>query len=106
MFKSGSTRRRACSRLILEDELGRCLCFLDVDPAGYPELARQWAGRLLCELPLSLDDSQALLCALDALASGEPRGAERLLALLERYGLSRAAQVLSAWRGSAPGEVS
>jgi len=92
-----------CPRLLLEDDLGRCLCFLDMDPAGYPCIARQWAARLLCELPLSLKDAQWLLFALDLLAAGEPpSSADSLLMVLERHHLSRAAQLLREWQSTPP----
>jgi hypothetical protein len=83
---------------LLEDELGRCLCFLDVEPAAYPAVAREWAARLLRELPLSLNDGRLLLGCLDTLArTDQPRDLECLLALFERYGLSRSAQIMRAW---------
>jgi hypothetical protein len=91
---------RTSPRLILEDELGRCLCY-HVDPHVYPLAARQWAARLLCELPLSLNDGECLLGELDTLGKGEqPCDAAPLLSLLDRYGLARAAQILRAWQGT------
>jgi hypothetical protein len=101
MCRTRDTQCRARPRLILEDELGRCLCYLDVDPRAYPLAARQWAARLLCELPLSLDDGRCLLGELDALGKGEqPCDVELLLSLFDRYGLARAAQILRAWQGT------
>jgi hypothetical protein len=93
--------RHACLRLNLEDEFGLCLCFLDADPAGYQAIVLHWAVRLLCELPLTLNDSRALLDGLAALAlEDQPCDAEDLLALFHDYGLSRADQILRAWLGT------
>jgi len=93
--------RRACLRLNVEDELGLCLKLLDIDPAGYPAIARQWAARVLCELPLSLTDGRALLEGLHALAADDqPCDAEALLGLFRDYRLSRADQILRAWLGA------
>jgi hypothetical protein len=67
-------------------------------------VARQWAARLMWELPLTLKDAQWLLFALDGLASAEPpSSADALLMVLERHGLSRAARLLRAWQSTWPG---
>lgn len=90
-------------RHLLEDELGRCLCFLDVEPAAYPAVAREWAARLLGELPLTLNDRRLLLAGLDALAkTDQARDLECLLTLFQSYGLSRSAQIMRAWMGLIP----
>jgi hypothetical protein len=103
MCKRHSIERSHCPKLHLEDELGRCLCFLDSEPDAYPRAARQWAARLLCELPLSLKDAQWLLFALDSLASGEPpSSADALLMVLEHHALSRATRMLRAWQSTWP----
>ena len=104
MCKRRRIERSGCPHLLLEDELGRCLCFLDSEPDGYSRVARQWAARLLWELPLSLKDAQWLLFALNSLASAEPPSsmADALLMVLGRHGLSRAARLLRAWQSTWP----
>ncbi|MGA2455360.1 MAG: hypothetical protein ABSG93_17765 [Solirubrobacteraceae bacterium] len=103
MCKRRNIERGGCPQLHLEDELSRCLCFLDSEPDAYPPTARQWAARLLWELPLSLNDAQWLLFALDSLAHGEPpSSADALLTVLEHHDLSRAARTLRAWQNTWP----
>ena len=90
-----------CGWLNVEDDLGLCLRLLDTEPTHFPRIARRWAARALWELPLSLDDCQGLLRALDRLACAPPpRSADDLLLILEASRLRRAAYLVRLWQES------
>jgi hypothetical protein len=73
----------------------------DKAPAKYSRAAVRWHSRFVRELPgVTIEDSQAVLAALEAIAGDEGQSAARALAeLLDGRGSERAGEVLIGWAG-------
>lgn len=90
----------------LDDALDICLALLELEPHTYPKTAARWGSRLAIERKLNLTDAQLTLAALAALPGpGARAGAEALIEVARRYGLSRVDELLLVWldrRGLGP----
>jgi hypothetical protein len=84
----------------LTDSLEVLLLIRDEAPARYGTAALRWHGRLTREAGLSLEEGQAALALLTALAT-TPAAAPALADLLvQRPGLTRLCETLVAWARS------
>jgi hypothetical protein len=90
----------------LLEALELCLLLRDKAPAKFGRAAVKWHSRFVRELPgVTIEDSQAVLAALGAIAGDEGRSAARALAeLLNGRGYEQAGEVLVSWASqSTPG---
>ena len=83
----------------LLEALELCLLLRDKAPEKYSRAAARWHSRFARELPgVTVEDSQAVLAALAAIAGDGGRSAARALAeLLSGHGFERAGEVLIRW---------
>jgi hypothetical protein len=82
----------------LTDSLELLLLLCEHDPARFRRGALRWHGRYCREMDVDLEEGQAVLATLAALAGGRRRNAALALAeLLSRRGLERACEILVAW---------
>jgi hypothetical protein len=83
----------------LLEALELCLLLRDKDPKKYGRAAVRWHSRFARELPaVTVEDSQAVLAALGAIAGDRGQPAARALAeLLNGHGFERAGEVLMRW---------
>jgi hypothetical protein len=87
----------------LTDSLELLLLIREKSPERFGRAALRWHGRYCREVNVELEEAQAILATLAALAGERKRNAAFALAeLLSRRGLERPCEVLVAWaRGSA-----
>ena len=83
----------------LLEALELCLLLRDKAPGKYSRAAVRWHSRLVRELPgVALEDSQAALAALGAIAGENGQAAARALAeVLNGHGFEQAGKVLVSW---------
>src|SRR6266498_2818181 len=82
----------------LTDSLELLLLLSEHDPARFRRGALRWHCRYCREMDEDLEEGQAVLATLAALATGRKRNAALALAeLLSRRGLERACEVLVRW---------
>ena len=83
----------------LLEALELCLLLRDKAPEKYGRAAVRWHSRLVRELPgMTIENSQAVLAALGAIAGGDGQAAARALAqLLNGRDFERAGEVLLRW---------
>jgi hypothetical protein len=83
----------------LLEALELCLLLRDKAPEKYGRAAVKWHSRFVRELPgVTIEDSQAVLSALAAIAGDEGRSAARALAeLISGRGFERGGEVLIRW---------
>jgi hypothetical protein len=89
----------------LAEALELTLLLRDKVPERFPRAALRWHGRYCREVDVSLEEAQAVLATLGALAGQRRCNAALALAeLLSRRGLERACEVLVGWaRGRGKG---
>jgi hypothetical protein len=85
----------------LLEALELCLLLRDKAPQKYGRAAVRWHSRFARELPaVSVEDSQAVLAALGAIAGDHGQSAARALAeVLNGLGFEQAGEVLFQWAG-------
>jgi hypothetical protein len=111
-FRRALDRRNATEALSAASELPHvglaealelCLLLRDKDPERYPRAALRWHARYCREYPVELDEGQAVLAILAALAGQRKRNAAFALAeLISRRGLERPCETLVAWARKIP----
>jgi hypothetical protein len=81
------------------------LLLRDKAPEKYSRAAVRWHSRFVRELPdVTIEDSQAVLAALGAIAGDHGQSAARALAeLLNDNGFEQAGEVLIEWAGTRSG---
>jgi hypothetical protein len=88
----------------LTEALELCLLLHDKAAEKYGRAAVRWHSRCVRELPgLTIEDSQAVLAALGAIAGDHRQSAARALAeLLNGHDFEQAGEVLMRWAGERP----
>jgi hypothetical protein len=83
----------------LLDALELCLLFRDKAPEKYPQAAVRWHRRFARELRgVTIEDSQAVLASLGAIAGENGQAAARALAeIMNGHGFEQAGEVLMRW---------